>query len=152
MNFSLTIRILEIRLLLLLFRDVALYCMIRDSSMAINDWRIYPRLVAVIYLYRRTLTHGRRSHSCGHAQSCISVGLVWSFGTIIKSRMKVFDCRRQTTDQRHPPPLSSHAAASDTFDLSVMLLSPLLMKHNSILSATDKKSVYQYTLKMTYSV
>ena len=95
MNFSLTIRILEIRLLLLLFRDVALYCMIRDSSMAINDWRIYPRLVPVIYLHRCTLTRGRRSQSCGHAQSCISVGLVWSFGTIIKSRMKVFDCRQQ---------------------------------------------------------
>jgi len=61
--------------------------MTRDSSAAIND---YPT---------HTLTHGR-------AQSCISIGLVWSFGTIIKPRMM---------------PLSSDAEALDTFGLSVTL-------------------------------
>jgi len=75
--------------------NVALYYMIRDSSMAINDWRIYPRLAAVIYPHTHALTYGRRCHSRSRAQSYVSVGLVWSFGTIIKPRMNVFDCRQQ---------------------------------------------------------
>jgi len=36
------------------------------------------------------------------AQSCVSVGLVWSFGTIVKPRMNVSVCRRQIkTIHRH---------------------------------------------------
>jgi len=65
------------------------------SSMAINDWWIYPRPAAVIYPHTCTLTHCHHRHSCGRAQSCVSVGLVWSFGTITKPRINVFDCRRQ---------------------------------------------------------
>jgi len=86
--------------------------MIRDSSssVAIND---YP--------HTRTLTHGHHHHSLGHAQSCVSVGLVWSFGTIIKPRMNVFDCRRQIKGIATGSPTLSSDAASDTFHLSVTL-------------------------------
>jgi len=90
--------------------------MIWDSSTAINDWQIYPGLGAVIYSHTHTLTHGHRRHSRSHAQSCVSVGLVWSFGTIIKPRLNMSDCRQQIIGIRPAatgsPPLSSDVVAS----------------------------------------
>ena len=59
-----------------------------------HDWRQWS-------IPHCTLTHGRRRHSRDRAQSCISVGRVWSFGTIIKPRMNVFDCRWQIKSIRH---------------------------------------------------
>jgi len=51
-------------------------------------------------------THDRRQWSTpthGRAQSCVnlSVGLGWSFGTIIDPRMNVFHCRQQIKGIHH---------------------------------------------------
>ena len=100
-------------------RDVVLYYKIRDSSTAISDWQIYPQLGSEICLHTRTLPHGCHHHSCSHAQSCVSVSLMWSFGTIIKPRINVFDCRRQVKGIRCH--WNWFVATSDTFDLSVTL-------------------------------
>ena len=88
--------------------------MIRDSSAAINDCA-----------HTSTLTCGHHHHSHNRAQSWVCVGLLLSFGTIIKPTMNVFDCRWQikasAAAAAGSPPLSSDAVASDTFNLSVML-------------------------------
>jgi len=112
--------------------------MIRDSSssVAIND---YP--------HTRTLTHGHHHHSLGHAQSCVSVGLVWSFGTIIKPRMNVFDCRRQIKGiQRHCNRFANaviRCGVRHFSSFSHAVLRPL-MKHIGIVlvSVNGKKSAY----------
>jgi len=106
------------------------------------------QLGAVIYPHTHILTHGRRRHSRGRAQSCcVSVGLMWSFGAIIKPRMNAFDCRRQITGTDTTaagmPPLSS-------FDLSAMLCHVCLWSVSVSVSVKDKKSVYRYWLKMMY--
>jgi len=50
---------------------------------SINDWRIYPRLAAVIYPHTRTLTHGHHHQTHGRAQSvmriCRSRVVVWHY-------------------------------------------------------------------------
>jgi len=112
---------------------MALYYMIPDSSVAINNWQ----------LTTGESTHDWRGsdlppHTCPHTrpsssltQQCSVVlhichgSLMWSFGTIIKSRMNPFDCQRQIKgiccSCNRFAALSSDAAALDTFDLSVTL-------------------------------
>jgi len=114
---------------------MALYYMIPDSSVAINKWQ----------LTTGESTHDWRGsdlppHTCPHTrpssslmQQCSVVlrichgGLMWSFGTIIKSRMNPFDCQRQikgiccSCNRFAALSLDAAAAALDTFDLSVTL-------------------------------
>jgi len=123
-----------------------------------TGWQIYPRPAAVIYPHTRALTHGRRRHSRGCAQSCVSVGLVWLFGTIIKPRMNV---GLPMADQRHPPPLQQVRYCCHQMQRGVrhfpFVSHPVfrpLMKRVGIVSVSvkEEKSVYKYRLKMTYSV
>jgi len=94
-------------------RDVVLYYKIRDSSTAISDWQIYTQLGSEICLHPTTWL------SSSFMQPCVSVSLMWSFGTIIKPRINVFDCRRQVKGIRCH--WNWFAATSDTFDVSVTL-------------------------------
>ena len=95
--------------------------------------------------------------SCGLAQSCcVSVGLMWSFGTIIKPRMNMFDCRRQ---------IKGICRCCNWFTAAVIrcggiglfssfshAVSHQLMAEIGIVSVKGKKLAYRYQLKMTYSV
>ena len=74
----------------LICRDVALYYMIQEAARQLSTGESTHDRGAAIYPHTRPSTSLKRPCSVS-----VSVSLVWSFGTINKPRMNVFDCRRQ---------------------------------------------------------